>query len=59
MAKRTGGRVVSASRQRKIDHIRELSKKQGWSKSKIRDKALHHMKMKSEDLQVALDGMIY
>lgn len=59
MAKTQRGSSVSKSRQRKIDHIRSLSGKEGWPKPRIRDKGLHHMKMKSEDLQIALDGTIY
>lgn len=50
---------ISKSRQRKIDHLREISQKEGWSKSKLRQKALHHMKMRPEDVQVAFDGLIY
>lgn len=59
MAKKRTTYRVSAPRQRKIDHINKIKTQEGWTKSKIRQKALHHMKMQPEDLQAALDGLIY
>lgn len=50
---------ISVKRQRKIDHIREISTREGWSRTKVRDKGLHHMNMKPEDLQIAMNGTIY
>lgn len=51
--------TISKSRQRKIDHIRHLKSDTKMTKSELREKGLHHMKMKPEDLQAALGGLLY
>jgi len=54
-AKRQTETTISKKRQRKIDHIRELRRK-GEKKTRIRNKAIHHMKMSGEDIVAAFDG---
>lgn len=49
---------ISKKRQRKIDHIQECMGKEGYTKSKLREKAMF-MKMPPQDIQRAFDGMIY
>jgi hypothetical protein len=51
-------KIKSNARMRKIEHVRELIRR-GEKREKIKNKALHHMKMKPEDLQEALDRNIY
>jgi hypothetical protein len=49
---------VSKKTQRKIDHLREVLAT-GEKKYKVAQKGLHHMKMKPEDVQTAIQGNIY
>jgi hypothetical protein len=51
-------KVKSNARMRKIDHVRELIHR-GEKREKIKNKALHHMKMLPEDLQEAFGDNIY
>lgn len=48
---------LTEKRLRKIEHLREYRKQHG--KAKAREKAIHFMKMPSEDIQAAFEGSIY
>lgn len=41
---------VSKSRQRKIDHVRKLRKRKGWSPARIKHYAIHGMQMPGNDI---------
>jgi hypothetical protein len=48
---------LTEKRLRKIEHLKQYKAQNG--KAKARQKAIHFMKMSSEDIQAAFEGSIY